>query len=289
MCKHLLSDLRARHGQEGGDSRRRRFGTAPGSLPGPSSDPLIPDLTSDPSDPLIPDLTSDPSSPFSSARYQVVEVDLGREHLELLSGLARAESAVLDRIVRLTGRPCSWSGEKLIAPLWGVAGSDLTDPSAPEALMVTLQRRLAGPRASSTARHLEPSAAEGEKDAAGAVADGTFHAADVPRSASRSDLGSAHPGSDVGSVAESIAVDDAAFPPQPLIKGLLQLCTALAAVRRTAAFLSDVGIRVAFLYLNHMLEKIPRWGWSFRASETWPRIYHVQWRKVESLYMQEQT
>ncbi len=41
-------------------------------------------------------------------------------------------------------------------------------------------------------------------------------------------------------------------------RALRRLCAALALVRRTAVCLRDCGIRVAFLYLNHMLMKLPR-------------------------------
>ena len=39
---------------------------------------------------------------------------------------------------------------------------------------------------------------------------------------------------------------------------LQQLFGALAVVRRTAECLCTLGVRVAYLYLNHMLEQIPR-------------------------------
>ena len=39
---------------------------------------------------------------------------------------------------------------------------------------------------------------------------------------------------------------------------LQQLFGALAVVRRTAECLCTLGVRVAYLYLNHMLEKMPR-------------------------------
>lgn len=73
------------------------------------------------------------------------------------------------------------------------------------------------------------------------------------------DGSSVRSGSGTGSIrsddGSSVAVDTPAGPQE--LKGLLRLVTALAVVRRTSAFLADVGIRVAFLYLNHMLEKIP--------------------------------
>jgi hypothetical protein len=39
---------------------------------------------------------------------------------------------------------------------------------------------------------------------------------------------------------------------------LLQLCTALTVIRRTACCLHNCGVRVAYLYLKHMLLKMPR-------------------------------
>ena len=75
----------------------------------------------------------------------------------------------------------------------------------------------------------------------------------------RSHDGSSVRSGSVGSIrsddGSSVVVDTPAGPQE--LKGLLRLVTALAVVRRTSAFLADVGIRVAFLYLNHMLEKIP--------------------------------
>ena len=38
----------------------------------------------------------------------------------------------------------------------------------------------------------------------------------------------------------------------------LQLCTAVAVIRRTASFLAEVGVQAAYLYLAHMLQSMPR-------------------------------
>ena len=112
--------------------------------------------------------------------------------------------------------------------------SDLWNPLAPEALMASLQRRLAAPR--SSLLMIQPAA----------FTKMVLH----PEDAGDPCCISAESSSELANKTCRTATS--------FLKGLLQLCTALAIVRRTAVFLSDFGIRVAFLYLNHMLEKIPR-------------------------------
>ena len=55
----------------------------------------------------------------------------------------------------------------------------------------------------------------------------------------------------IASAGQAAAADEKAF---------LQLCTALAVMRRTACFLTEVGIKAAYLYLVHMVESLPRCG-----------------------------
>ena len=96
LCKDLLSCRKAAT-QTANDTKDRSYVRPTGRCPDPPPDPH--------SDPLLPDPLDPPSLDCSlpSPRFQMIEVPLNQqEHLQLISGLARSERAVLDRVTALT-------------------------------------------------------------------------------------------------------------------------------------------------------------------------------------------
>ncbi|GAX84116.1 hypothetical protein CEUSTIGMA_g11539.t1 [Chlamydomonas eustigma] len=145
-------------------------------------------------------------------------------HVQLLKGLAKAEEVLISRILKL---PQLQGGfEACSEEVQIILNSDLWQPGVPEQLMKSLQARLALLQVRKTPSSNNEKASD-EK--------------------SRGAPTEKNEDSELTAAVQRV----------PLTK-LLQLCTALAIVRRTACCIRTCGIMVAYLYLKHMLQKTPR-------------------------------